>query len=274
MKRNKVSFGLVLTIIEKSWRQGCRCKKTLAEVLPKAILPCLIIAGMLLLSTACGSTGLEDLLGHHDNYPSGEGPGYYEVGDTTPGGGFIFYYDEEGFIMTDTGERAYYLEAAPRDWNTSSFPLEAYFAWSPIYTSPPLRAYGNVGDTSFVIGAGRKNTALILAAAGGSLSTTAPAANACAMYSNDETSPGDWFLPSRNELNELYKFHVEVEAGNYPGLDTGLMDIPAYSTDYWSSSQASIDRNAWSQDFRSSEGTQRQDAIKPNAFFVRAIRAF
>jgi hypothetical protein len=39
----------------------------------------------------------------------------YELGDTGPGGGKIFYVSTEGFTMTDDNTTAHYLEAAPAD---------------------------------------------------------------------------------------------------------------------------------------------------------------
>ena len=71
-KRNlKIGFtAIIAVIVTGTLRHGCRCKNALAEVLPKAILPCLILAGMLILGTACsnpaggGGGSSETLTGH------------------------------------------------------------------------------------------------------------------------------------------------------------------------------------------------------------------
>jgi hypothetical protein len=90
------------------------------------------------------------------------------LGSTGPGGGIIFYHDPNGFIMTDTGERAHYLEAAPVN-------MPRTLAWaSSGFTST------NISGTGTAIGTGRRNTALILA-----VDANAPAALACRNYSNN-----------------------------------------------------------------------------------------
>ena len=140
----------------------------------------------------------------------------YALGDIGPGGGKIFYYSEEGFTMTDNDQLCHYLEAAP----SNSFVTKA---WSTKYTRDNV----NVAGTEAKIGSGRKNTALILAA------DAAAAADYCKSYRNKSGGKTDWFLPSKNELNELYK--NRALAG-------------AVEQDYWSSTQAGKDM-AWYQKF-------------------------
>jgi len=166
----------------------------------------------------------------------------YDIGDTGPGGGKIFYRDETGFTLYQTaadttGITAHYLEVVPADmgvhWWASS--------WD----------YANIdiAGTETAIGTGMKNTAIIL-----SIDIDAPAAKAC----NDSTAGGktDWFLPSKDELNELY-----VQRNIFADLS---------SSSYWSSSQ-SDSTSAWSQDFRN--GNQISNG-KSGAPQVRAVRAF
>jgi len=166
-------------------------------------------------------------------------PWGYTVGETGPGGGIIFYVDLNGFTMTDTGETAYFLEAAPANMTTA-------LRWSATtnWQNPP-----NVAGTSPAIGTGRHNTVLILA-----VDATAPAALACRNFSNNGLS--DWFLPSRDELNQLYRNRAVV--GN---LGTDF---------FWSSSQYDS-RYAWYQDFVN--GSQ-SGLTKGNYLNVRPVRAF
>jgi len=173
-------------------------------------------------------------------------------GSTGPGGGIIFYHDPAGFTMTDTGETAYFLEAAPvnaRREITWASPAFYTNTWS---TPGGTGNFRSIDGTSTAIGSGRKNTALILA-----IDANAPAALVCSNYSNNGLS--DWFLPSRDELNELYRRRSLV--GNLGELD------------FWSSSQRDLS-NAWQHDFR--RGSQRGSG-KGTSFMsssVRAIRAF
>jgi hypothetical protein len=159
------------------------------------------------------------------------------IGGTGPGGGIIFYHDPNGFTMSDTGETAHFLEAAPANvpsgllWASSGFTER------------------NIPGTEAAIGTGRRNTALILAIDG-----NAPAALACSNFSNN--GKDDWFLPSADELNALFQSRAAV--GNL-GTDW-----------FWSSSQL-IFFSAWGQFF--SNGNRDVDRKYSN-INVRAVRAF
>jgi uncharacterized repeat protein (TIGR02543 family) len=165
------------------------------------------------------------------------------LGNTGPGGGIIFYCLEDGFTQyestTDTvGTKAYYLEAAPNDMSTD-------LAWaSSAYKET------DIPDTATAIGTGRKNTALILAT-----DADAPAAKACKDYNGGGKT--DWFLPSKDELNELYKNRTAI--GNIDGV-------------FWSSSQYDINNDyVWYHDF---EYGNQHYSNKDATAFVRAVRAF
>ncbi|MCL1865590.1 MAG: DUF1566 domain-containing protein [Spirochaetes bacterium] len=180
----------------------------------------------------------EDLGTGEDGYGYEYVPRTYKIGDKGPGGGMIFYHDPDGFIMTDTSERCYYLEAAPKDIPTS---LE----WA-------LTGHesAQISETEVYIGTGRKNTARILE----KIDTFAPAAEACRDYSSG--GKNDWFLPSIDELHELYEKKDLVD-----NLSNGY---------YWSSSESSPS-NAWYQPFSSSSPSTLGKNTKHS---VRAIRAF
>jgi hypothetical protein len=66
---------------------------------------------------------------------------------------------------------------------------------------------------------------------------------------------GDWFLPSKGELNQMY-----VNKTAIGGFASGL---------YWSSSEL-VAAFAWVQDFDSGQGNLN----KTNAGYVRPVRAF
>jgi hypothetical protein len=150
--------------------------------------------------------------------------------------------------MTDNNKVCHYLEAAPNDISPSDF------QWASLEYIET-----NISGTETAIGTGRKNTDLILAK-----DADAPAAKACKEYSGGGKT--DWFLPSKDELNELYVNRASV--GN-------MKDYY-----YWSSSQRDS-YNAWSQSFYDygsgiqSYNNKNGKLLKYYLFRdVRAIRAF
>lgn len=107
-----------------------------------------------------------------------------------------------------------------------------------------------IGDTATAIGTGKANTLAIVAGC----STAGIAARVCNTLLLNGYA--DWFLPSKNELNQLY-----LQKNVVGGFATGI---------YWSSSEYDA-FDAWAQYF--SNGNQGY-AGKNIAEHVRAIRAF
>ncbi len=116
---------------------------------------------------------------------------------------------------------------------------------------------GSIG-TSAAIGTGQANTTAII----GGCPTAEMAATLC-----DELVYGgynDWFLPSKDELNEMY---LKIGTGA-PAPNT---NIGGFTTDsYWSSTEFDY-WNAWGQSFF--DGFQFNDTKNANRH-VRAVRAF
>jgi uncharacterized repeat protein (TIGR02543 family) len=172
-----------------------------------------------------------------------------EVADdvTGPGGGTIFYASSEGFIMEDTGIRAYYLEAAPEDSGTASW--GAYNTIIPNATV--LDSIGGAAATK--IGNGRKDTLAIVKYLKDNTTETGTAAQLC--NEADFGGQDDWFLPSLGEL-------------------TILCDIIGYDlevNDLWSSTQRDS-QNAWYMaPTQKNRYSKSKDATNVN---VLAIRAF
>jgi uncharacterized repeat protein (TIGR02543 family) len=128
----------------------------------------------------------------------------YAIGATGPGNGKVFYRSEAGFTFytsagDTTGTTRYYLEAAPAD-------LAGPYAWA---SASFLTT--NITGTGTAIGTGKKNTAIILAT-----DSAAPAALVC---NNLSTGPGDWFLPSKDELNQIYLQKTMLGAGGHDSSD-------------------------------------------------------
>ncbi|GHV80544.1 hypothetical protein AGMMS49944_23350 [Spirochaetia bacterium] len=176
----------------------------------------------------------------------------YRIGDSGPAGGLIFY--DKG--NNSDGWR--YLEAAPKDLGV------AQWGWYENEKRGPV-----VSGTGAEIGRGRRNTQLIVDALkdGG---YTGRAAQLCTSFNYGGYA--DWFMPSKDELDLMYKNLALKGIGGFTG---------GY---YWSSSVQGDPDNvnisvygddnspfAWYQDF--SDGSQF-GYIKFNNCCVRAVRAF
>lgn len=155
----------------------------------------------------------------------------YKIGDRGPAGGWIFY--DKG----DNTEGWRYLEAAPEDQSGA--------AWGCIGTSIP-----NARNTA--VGTGEKNTIAIIEGCGQN--------NIAAKNVNKYRGGGkaDWFLPSKDELDLMYKKLHRSRIGNFDNRRS-----------YLSSSEEN-ERLAWTQRFMDG----RQGASDKFAFSIRAIRAF
>ena len=167
----------------------------------------------------------------------------YAIGDTGPAGGKIFITPS-----TSGNTTGKYFEAAPvaaqvlRKWATD--------------TDPGI-GLGNaattvVGADGTDIGTGQQNTADIVAQVGNVAATSA------AVYCDEYTYGGfsDWFLPSKDELNELYVNQIIV--GGF--LSSYYSTSSEYSNDaFWF--QSFIDGNP-------------NTPYKNNAYYIRPVRSF
>ena len=173
-----------------------------------------------------------------ENCPSGKKSGFidgdvdhvkvgkfYRPGDTGPGGGIVFFTNADG---------SHGLEAAP-------FPMTP-MRWGCTGTEI-------AGADAVAIGSGAQNTADILAGCN-EFSFAASLAN---QYSPNGYT--DWYLPSRDELNEMY-------------LQKSILGISGGKL--WSSTEVNQDF-AWGQWF--DNGNPVNDTKNSNNF-VRPIRAF
>jgi len=186
----------------------------------------------------------------------------YELGDTGPGGGKIFYRSEEGFTVQmvdpDDNYTAHYFEAAPKIDLPS---VNTRLCWASS-GSPADSMINDAKGTA--IGTGQKNTQAILAVCTDP-ANDAPAANECNTYSNNGKT--DWFLPSRNELLELYRHYDANGKGTYAGLTQLSSPI------YWCSSQDNT-YSISSQYLWFDTGTWSGATVKTSTAYVRPIRAF
>jgi uncharacterized protein YjdB len=179
----------------------------------------------------------------------------YKLGEIGPGGGKIFYRDDNGFTITYNSSTAHYLEAAPTDvLGTNGLPHSS-IAWSS-----SSKGEENI-STENGIGTGRKNTANIDEGDGGSQY----AAKSCINYGENTQN---WFLPSKDELQVLCSMNSTLSLGliTTTGTNNGR---------YWSSSQAPINGTKYDRAYaRTAGGTETQISKTVLSSFVRPIRAF
>ena len=167
----------------------------------------------------------------------------YEVGDFAQGG-VVFWVDE-------TGQHG--LVCAKEDQD-GGYGIQWYNG-----SNTDTEAHGDG------IYAGEMNTMLIIANQGSNSNDYA--AGVCANYTVTESGVtyGDWYLPSKEELNLMYTNKATIDAT--AGANGGSGFESAY---YWSSSEYDND-SAWGQVFNS--GFQYCSS-KLNAGWIRAVRRF
>ena len=153
------------------------------------------------------------------------------VGQTGPGGGIVF------FNKGNTTGGWQYLETATSDQSTG-------ITWGCAGISIP--------GTQPTVGSGEANTSLIVAGCN--------EASFAAKICNDLVSGGqsDWFLPSYDELNLMYKNLHTNNQGNFN------------NSTYWSS----VDSNSSYAYYANFGNGFVMDNAKSFAFYVRAVRAF
>ena len=160
----------------------------------------------------------------------------YAIGDVGPGGGKIFITPSTA--GNSTGQ---YFEVAPvgvevqRTWATGFYQLFS------------------AGASDTAIGTGAQNTIDIDAQSGNVAATSA------AVYCSELVSGGqsDWFLPSKDELNQMWANTAALNTS----FSTGL---------YWSSTEPDATW-AWTQYFNT--GTQNV-YNKGGTYYVRPVRSF
>ena len=234
-----------------------------------------------------------------NNEPVSDG---YKVGDRGPAGGYIFYDcdadndsgNADGLISSEAGWR--YLEAAPADVRVVNNiptvdPSSAGYSAAPecyIFGYYRLPGTGNLyvngtqtldsSCTKTTIGSGKTNTRLLVDAMGSEAfydidsfsdkKTSAYAARLCdtLSYSTNGKTFTDWFLPSADELNLMYKNLKSAGLGGFSDTNN-----------YWASSECEGTANtARSQNFNKygAQGSNTRGTSEYGHLCVRPVRAF
>ena len=227
-------------------------------------------------------------------------PVSYSVGDTGPGGGFIYYYNASGFNCgatfsttgSPTGGLCHYLEVAPSGWNGGVDVVGK--TWSAY----DLQVDNVVGitdetssnNTSETIGMGYRNSLAIVAqfdayvvASNSNIPGTSFAAGAARAYTGGTKS--DWYLPTLAEFNTLCQWNkgvaqsfttdcpddtVSANSATFGASTVALAHVAGFA--YWTSSEYS-DGNVWFQGMY--YGTQGSGGkVNVDYYYVRPIRSF
>ena len=177
----------------------------------------------------------------------GGGATTYSIGDFVQGG-IVFWVDE-------TGEHG--LVCSKLDQSTS------------------IRWHAGTGGKTQSLGdgpyAGKANTVIIIA---GQVALGDDGATYAARICNElqitegGKTYGDWYLPSKEELNQMYVNRATIDSVAL--LNSGTAFAAA---NYWSSTEGTsfLYLNAWARNFGSGTG---QASSKANTSYVRAVRAF
>ncbi len=164
-------------------------------------------------------------------------PRVYVVGETGPGGGIVFYAVTKQFTCGgNLASTCNYLEAALTDYQVNN--VRKGVPWG--CPSKSGATASTTGATATAIGSGKANTAKILDVCIEDVIAARVADN----YRGGGKS--DWFLPSKDELNELCKIYSNVRNDEsvefYKSARDGCVGNPSptggfAAAVYWSSSE-------------------------------------
>ena len=209
----------------------------------------------------------------------------YTVGQTGPGGGKVFYVATTPFSCGPTlTVTCTYLEAVPFGWMTeldaSGNLVDVNRSWSEATPVDLQRGpFGTTGGTATAIGSGYQNTKAMFDVGN---DNTAVSAGALA-YAYTVTVSGvvydDWYLPSKDELNQMCKWQRGITGEALTNLTTvctgGVINsgvgAQGFGSGYWTSTEVN-DFTVWNQNFEN--GGQRNNYGKQEGGRVRPIRAF
>lgn len=207
--------------------------------------------GLTLWCTNCGANGEMQVYNgsvwtNMIGGPASVSPPPPQIGDLRDGG-VVFYVASSPTDLDGDGDLDNGLVCAITDQSSS---IEW---WNGSFT--------NTGATLTAVGTGSNNTSTIISSQGAN--QTDYAAGLAKAYSGSGFT--DWFLPSKDELNQMYQNMAAIDA---TAVSNGGS---SFASSYWSSTEFG-EGLAWIQSFF---GTGNQIlSNKANTFRVRAVRAF
>jgi hypothetical protein len=206
------------------------------------------------------------------------------VGDRGPGGGIVYYVSAAAFTSTGSNcnTSCRYLEVAPATWKTGVVANDQVYDWSDnqisttgqnISTASTEGSWPSYEKVNWKIGQGFSNTSVMNVSGAASEAKTAVLA-----YAGNSTA-GQWFIPSMNELEELCKYARGQATGNLSvrclssgTLKTGTAnDLGGFVNDMYFSSSEYDNTAALGVDFA---GDTFFYTGKPSPNFIRPVRAF
>ena len=188
-----------------------------------------------------------------DGVPEGGDPG--QVLSTDGSGNYSWVENETTYAVGDfaQGGVVFYVDASGKHGLVADIvDISGTFQWS--------NEFEVTGATGNGIGAGEMNTALIIA----STPDFNSVAKSCANL--NKGGYGDWYLPSKEELNLMYQNKATINATATANGGSSFVD----SGFYWSSTEVD-NGDVWFQGFN--DGFQL-NVSKGNFELVRAVRAF
>jgi hypothetical protein len=202
----------------------------------------------------------------------------YSVGQTGPGGGKIFYVATTPFACGPArAAMCTYLEAAPSGWNTGSDPARRW-ADSSYQSTTINNPTSPETATATAIGWGYWNTRAIDLQGNTNTATSAAALADAHTVTVSGVIYDDWYLPSRDELNQMCKWvrgvawASDATVCTSGTINTGSGAAGFVAGGYWSSSEYNS-VFVWLQGFQ--DGSQYGGNIyKSDIFYIRPVRAF
>ena len=196
---------------------------------------------------------------------SGSSGSTYAVGDTGPGGGVVFYVRSAGFACGPTlAATCKYLEAA-KTTGTAAW-TDPFTEWSGDTTTSVT--------TGTAVGTGYQNTIAIV--------TQSATANKAATLTRAFRGPNnldDWFLPSKDELNQMCKWQRNqawvsdaTQCDTTGALNSGINAAGFQMDAYWSSTENNA-TTAVGQETSINAGSYT-NFNKGSRAYLRAVRAF
>ena len=214
------------------------------------------------------------------------------VGDRGPGGGIVYYVSATNFTSTGStcNTTCKYLEVAPATWQSGGLTVadDLPYQWSTNTTvstgqdltttsTEGIAAMSTYEKLNWKIGQGFYNTSVMKVSG-----ATSTAQAVVLAYAGTDSSSGQWFIPSMNELNELCKYArgqttsdptlaCVTGSGTFKNTGNAGTDLGGFvDYAYWSSSEYTANY-AWYQFFLNG---YQNDFNKNFTFYVRPVRAF